>query len=109
MNVIEHLVKYADRYDYDVFDESELHNRIEIVFKEQVRVFCGSYDLSPIKSLIYNTEIKDLELCIEDDYGVCSIYNLDDIEQIFDKKTLFYEKDSLYDWENERFYSEVKA
>lgn len=85
MELIKHLIKNAKKYNLDVIDETDLHCRIEIIFNNDIVIRTKGVEFYNVKSLIYNTEIYDFVVCIEDGYEIGYIDNEDYIIKIYNR------------------------
>ena len=53
-----------------ILDESKIHCRIQIFFPHTVTVETKDAQFFDVDSLVYNTEIKDIMICQEDEYQI---------------------------------------
>lgn len=69
-NIIEYLMKNKNKLGLGIFDESKLHCRIQIFFPQAVTVKTEDAQFFDVDSLIYNTEVKDIMICQEDEHEI---------------------------------------
>ena len=95
--IIDFFMNNKDKLDIEVLDEQYFHERIQIFFKEPVTILCDRTHFFNIESIIYNSAIKDVSLCLDDEFYVGNIGDADDINLIFGKKTIYYNKEAHND------------
>ena len=91
--MIDKLLKHKEKLDLTVIDETYYHERIEIHFKEPVNIaVTNKYEFFNVQEIIYNVTIKDVMLCIEDEYPIGYIPNESNIWLIYSQKEVLYER-----------------
>lgn len=92
--MIEYLLKNADKFNIDIIDDREHHNRIEFHFSNKVLIElnndCAFYNA---EAIIYFVEDKSITVTIDDEYTIGYILDINNIKFIRDKKlTIIYKR-----------------
>ena len=84
--MIKYLLQNADKFNINIIDDREHHNRIEFHFSNKILIElnndCTFYN---VETIIYFVEDKSITVTIDDEYTIGYILNINNIKLIRDK------------------------
>lgn len=82
--MIEYLLKNAEKFNIGIIDDREHHDRIEFHFNKIYITMNNKSSFYGVKTLIYFTDINEIDVTLEDEELIGHIGNIRSIDKIID-------------------------